>query len=82
VKVPVLIVTGDHDLAPRSVEHRLSEYRLIPKAQFAVIPDAGHFVLYEDPEKVLPIVTNFLDQPTPTLPFATTISGYHPGETR
>jgi pimeloyl-ACP methyl ester carboxylesterase len=82
VKVPVLIVTGDHDLVPRSVEHRLAEYRLIPNPQLAVIPNAGHFVLSEDPETVLPIVANFLDQPTPTVPFATAISGYHPGETR
>ena len=36
-----------------------NEYRLIPKAQFPVIPDAvRHFVLSEDPEKVVPIVAN------------------------
>ena len=51
-------------------------------AQLAVIPDAGHFVLYEDPEKLLPLVACFLDQPASTVPFATPISGYHPGETR
>lgn len=56
--------------------------RLIPNAQLAVIPDAGHFVPYEDAENLLPIVANFLNQPASTVPFATTISGYHPGETR
>jgi pimeloyl-ACP methyl ester carboxylesterase len=64
------------------VEHHLAMSRLIPNAQLAVIPDAGHFVLYEDPEKLLPIVANFLDQPTSAVAFATTTSGYHPGETR
>jgi len=82
IEAPVLIAAGDHDVLVPPVEHHLEMSRLIPNAQLAVIPDAGHFVLYEDPEKLLPIVANFLDQPKSTLPFATTISGYHPGETR
>jgi pimeloyl-ACP methyl ester carboxylesterase len=82
IKAPVLIAAGDHDVLVPPVEHHLEMSRLIPNAQLAVIPDAGHFVLYEDPEKLLPIVANFLDQPASTVPFATTISGYHPGETR
>jgi pimeloyl-ACP methyl ester carboxylesterase len=82
IKAPVLITAGDHDVLVPPVEHHLAMSRLIPNAQLAVIPDAGHFVLYEDPEKLLPIVANFLDQPTSPVAFATTISGYHPGETR
>ena len=82
IKAPVLIAAGDHDVLVPPVEHHLEMSRLIPNAQLAVIPDAGHFVLYEDPEKLLPIVANFLDQPTSPVAFATTISGYHPGETR
>jgi hypothetical protein len=39
-------------------------------------------VLNDDPEKLLPVVATFLDQPTSAVPFATTLSGYHPGETR
>ena len=82
IKAPVLIAAGDHDVLVPLVEHHLEMSRVIPNAQLAVIPDAGHFVLYEDPEKLLPIVANFLDQPISTVPFATTISGYHPGESR
>jgi pimeloyl-ACP methyl ester carboxylesterase len=82
IKAPVLIAAGDHDVLVPPVEHHLEMSRLIPNAQLAVIPDAGHFVLYEDPEKLLPIIATFLDQPTSTVPFATTKSGYHPGETR
>jgi pimeloyl-ACP methyl ester carboxylesterase len=82
IKAPILIAAGDHDVLVPPVEHHLEMSRLIPNAQLAVIPDAGHFVLYEDPEKLLPIVASFLDQPTSPVPFATTISGYHPGETR
>jgi pimeloyl-ACP methyl ester carboxylesterase len=82
IAAPVLIAAGDHDVLVPLVEHHLEMSRLIPNAQLAVIPDAGHFVLYDDPEKLLPIVATFLDRATSTVPFATTISGYHPGETR
>ena len=41
--------------------------RLIPNAQLAIIPDAGHFVLNDDPEKLLPVVATFLDQPLSTV---------------
>jgi pimeloyl-ACP methyl ester carboxylesterase len=82
IKAPVLIATGDHDVLGPRVEHHLEMSRLIPNAQLAVIPDAGHFVLNEDPERLLPIIATFLDQHESTVPFATTKSGYHPGETR
>jgi hypothetical protein len=57
-------------------------FRLIPNAQLAVIPNASHFVLNVDPEKLLPIVAAFLDEPISTVPFATPETGYHPGVTR
>jgi len=82
IQAPVLIAGGDHDVLGARLEHLLEIYRLIPNAQLAVIPDAGHFVLNEDPEKLLPIVATFLDEPGTRVPFATTLSGYHPGETR
>jgi pimeloyl-ACP methyl ester carboxylesterase len=82
IKVAVLIAAGDHDnLGPR-LEHHLEMVRLIPNAQLAIIPDAGHFVLNENPEKLLPVVAAFFEQPTSTVPFATTQSGFQPGETR
>lgn len=82
IQAPVLIAAGDHDVLGARLEHLLEIYRLIPNAQLAVIPDAGHFVLNDDPEKLLPIIATFLDQPETGIPFATTLSGYHPGETR
>ena len=82
IQVPVLIAAGDHDVLSPVLEHHLAMLRLIPNAQLAIIPYAGRFVLNEDPEKLLPVVATFLDQPTSTVPFAATLSGYHPGETR
>ena len=82
ITAPVLIATGDHPNLGDLLEHMLEVFQLIPNAQLAVIPDAGHFVLNDDPERLLPIVATFLDQPTSTVPFATPTTGYHPGVTR
>jgi pimeloyl-ACP methyl ester carboxylesterase len=82
ISVPVLIAAGDHDVLGPRLEHHLDMSRRIPGAQLAVIPDAGHFLLNDDPEKLLPVVATFFDQPESKVPFATTLSGYHPGKTR
>ena len=80
LKAPVLIAVGDHDFV--RLEHALETFQRIPNAELAVIPDAGHFVLNAAPAKVLPAVEEFLDGPAVRLPFATTMTGYHPGATR
>ncbi len=80
IKVPILIACGDHDLIP--VERCVELSRLIPHAQLAVIPDASHFVLFSEPEKLLPTIAAFLDEPTPKVPLSTFKTGYNPGVTR
>jgi pimeloyl-ACP methyl ester carboxylesterase len=80
IQAPVLIVCGDHDLIP--VERCAEWSRMIPTAQLAVTADASHFVLFSEPEKVLPTVAAFLDAPTPKVPLGTAQSGYYPGVTR
>jgi pimeloyl-ACP methyl ester carboxylesterase len=80
IKSSVLIACGDHDLIP--VERCADWSRLIPNAQLAVIPDASHFALFSEPEKVLPTVAAFFDAPTPKVPLATAKTGYYPGVTR
>jgi pimeloyl-ACP methyl ester carboxylesterase len=79
IKVPVLVVCGDHDLIP--VERCAEWSRLIPTAQLAVIPDSSHFALFSEPEKLLPTVAAFLDASTPKVPIGT-YNGYYPGVTR
>jgi len=82
IAAPLLIVAGDHDsLAPR-LEHMVDMLRIIPNAQLAVVPNAGHFVFNDEPEKVTRILMRFFDYPISTVPFATTKTGYHPGKTR
>jgi pimeloyl-ACP methyl ester carboxylesterase len=80
IKAPVLIASGDHDFLP--VERYAESTRMIPSAQLAIIPDAGHFVLLSEPEKLLPTVVAFLDAPTDKLPVGTPKTGYYPGVTK
>jgi pimeloyl-ACP methyl ester carboxylesterase len=80
IRVPFLILQGDHDFV--RLEHSVETAQLIPHAELAVIPDASHFALSSEPERVIPIVKHFLEQPEKRLPLATASTGYHPGETR
>ncbi len=80
ISAPVLIACGDHDLIP--VERCAALARMMPNAELAVIPDASHFVLFSEPNKLLPTIAAFLDAPAPTVPLGTFTTGYYPGVTR
>jgi pimeloyl-ACP methyl ester carboxylesterase len=63
IKAPVLITLGDRDgVRP---EHAVEMFRLIPNAQLVIFPGADHFLLFQDPEKLLTTVAAFLDAPMP-----------------
>jgi pimeloyl-ACP methyl ester carboxylesterase len=57
---PALFVTGGRSDYVRP-EHRATIRRLFPNAQFAAIPEAGHWVHAEAPEKFLEVVGAFLE---------------------
>jgi pimeloyl-ACP methyl ester carboxylesterase len=80
IKAPILIVQGDHDFV--RLEHSVEIVKLIPHAEFAVIPDASHFALSSEQERVIPIIKHFLEKPEKQIPLATANVGCHPGETR
>jgi pimeloyl-ACP methyl ester carboxylesterase len=80
IKTPVLIAVGDHDFV--RVEHAADVFKRIPGAELAVIPDAGHFALFSEQERVVPVIEYFLQKPEKRAPVATAGMGYHPGETR
>jgi pimeloyl-ACP methyl ester carboxylesterase len=80
IEAPVLIALGDRDFV--RLEHAVDTLSLIPHAELAVIPDAGHFALLSEDERVIPIIEHFLTKPEQRLPVATAGMGYHPGETR
>src|SRR5207247_4331370 len=54
IQAPVLIASGAHD--PYPVQHSLEASQRIPNAKLASIRNEGHFVLYSEPETVLPIL--------------------------
>jgi pimeloyl-ACP methyl ester carboxylesterase len=61
IKAPVLITIGDRDgVRP---EHTVEMFRLIPSSQLAIFPGADHFLLWQNPEKLLPVVAEFLNAP-------------------
>ena len=80
LQAPVLIVLGDRDFV--RLDHALATFALMPNAELAVIPDAGHFAPFSEQERVIPIVKHFLEKPAKRIPVATAGMGYHPGETR
>jgi len=80
IKAPILIVLGDHDFV--RFEHAIETFKRISNAELAVIPDAGHFTLFSEPERIIPIVKHFLEKPEKRIPVATAGTGYHPDETR
>jgi len=80
MKHRVLIALGDNDFI--RLEHALQAYAAIPHAELAVVPDATHFLLYDRPGKLEPIVAEFFAAPEERLPFGTIATGYQPGKTR
>ena len=80
IQAPMPIALGDRDFV--WLEHAVESFNLIPNAELAVIPDAGHFTLSSEPNKVIPAVKNFLERPEIGIPVATARTGYHPGQTR
>ena len=76
----VLVALGDHDFI--KLEHAIHAWSAIPNAELAVIPDATHFLLYDRPWKLEPIVAEFFAAPEERLPFGTIATGYQPGRTR
>jgi pimeloyl-ACP methyl ester carboxylesterase len=63
IKAHVLITLGDRDAV--RAEHAVEMFRLIPYSQLAVFPGADHFLLWQNPEKILPTIAAFLNAPVP-----------------
>ena len=69
IKAPLLVIVGDHDFV--RPEHSVQSSKLIPNAELAVIPDASHFVLFSEPDRVIPIIKHFLEKPEKQIALAT-----------
>ncbi len=60
IKVPVLVLVGDHDWV--HWPHTIALHENISGAQLAVVPGAGHAVPLQRPDKVAQIIDDFLTQ--------------------
>jgi poly(3-hydroxyoctanoate) depolymerase len=56
---PTLVLNGDDDPIIPAINGRLLAHR-IPDARYHVIPRAGHLFLLDSPEKVVPLVRDFI----------------------
>jgi pimeloyl-ACP methyl ester carboxylesterase len=60
INVPTLLVTGDEDMMTGISEAELM-HRHIPDSQIRVIPKAGHYSAWEQPEEAARLLRQFLD---------------------
>lgn len=59
IKAPTLILVGDDDPVTPLINHRIID-RMMPNSRLHVVPDGGHLMLMDSPERVGPVVANFL----------------------
>ncbi len=64
LRLPTLVITGDHDRAVKPEESRRLA-QAIPGARLCVIPEAGHLPHEEQPEAVLEAIRTFLTEHAP-----------------
>lgn len=57
LRIPTLVITGDHDFIPPSIAERIA--RGIPNARFVTIRDCGHFAYLECPGEVRKALEEF-----------------------
>jgi pimeloyl-ACP methyl ester carboxylesterase len=61
IQAPALVISGDLDFV--RPEHAVQQYRLLPHARLAILPDTGHMSVMSRSDLLLPMVKSFLDAP-------------------
>jgi 3-oxoadipate enol-lactonase len=59
LKVPTLIMTGDHDIADNQATSGAAQ-ALIPGSRRIVIDDAGHLMQLEHPKEIAGVIADFV----------------------
>lgn len=62
IKIPTLWITGEYDEARPGTVHYYSS--LTPKSRFAIIDDAAHATMHDNPEENIRIILEFLTKDT------------------
>jgi pimeloyl-ACP methyl ester carboxylesterase len=58
IKIPVMLLQGDQDMIKFS--NTLHMHTLMQNSQLCILPGTTHFVLWENPELILSVITPFL----------------------
>jgi pimeloyl-ACP methyl ester carboxylesterase len=66
LSTPTLVLHGERDALPVAVAIELAA--LLPRARLTTIPDAGHMPFWESPERLFPVVSDFLAVGSTSLP--------------
>jgi pimeloyl-ACP methyl ester carboxylesterase len=53
INIPVVIVTGDHDMTVSPKEHSYPLHKAIPNSQLIEVPNAGHELCFTSPKEVM-----------------------------
>jgi pimeloyl-ACP methyl ester carboxylesterase len=62
IQAPVMAIAGGEDSAVSAAE--MEEFHAAPGGcEFHLLPDAGHFAAYEQPQKVATLLAEWLRQP-------------------
>lgn len=65
IRCPTLVLAADDDIV--TLDHTVELYRALPAGQLAVVPNASHLLLDEQPQHVTAMVAEFLGtEPAPT----------------
>lgn len=67
IRVPVLVMAGDDDVA--TLAHTCSLYESIPLAQLAIVPGTSHMLLKERPKESRGIIRRFLSMDLPPVTY-------------
>lgn len=59
LSAPTLVIQGEQDPLPAESSREVA--RLLPTAEFSLVPDAGHMPFWEAPERFFELVLSFLD---------------------
>jgi pimeloyl-ACP methyl ester carboxylesterase len=61
IKIPTMVVVGDHDLI--NLDHAVKLSRSLPHSELFVVPGATHVVLWEQPELINSEIIKFIKAP-------------------
>jgi pimeloyl-ACP methyl ester carboxylesterase len=62
IKVPTLLIFGEHELLYRPVSIKRKVEKLIDDVQVEIVDDAGHGAIFDQPKKVNKMITDFLQE--------------------